>query len=500
MWRKTVNFTIISFYVLMTFVQLDISFTAWGKYQEELGFSVGVLNAGTAFNYSGLAVGCFVFVPLVHKYGRRPFYILSTAIQVAASIWAARTQNRVDLWVSNLLAGLGGSISESIVQITIADLFFVHHHAAMNGCYLFVVASGAFLGPVAAGYVVQNQGWRWMWWWCTILLGTGLVVILLFFEESKYLPAIEGHCQPSLPATLHGEPGQNQPEIAPHEVIPASPQKDKGRPVERTKSNVVLDAAIPMMPLRERLALFTRSEGSAYGNAWQPFRLLFTFPAITYTAVTYATTLAEFAIVTSVQAVYLLEPPYNFTSSGIGLMSLAPFIGTFPGIFVGGYLNDRSILWLSKRNGGIYEPEMRLWLALPSALLTPCSVLMVGLGIAYGTPWPLIAVGFGILGFNLGVTGSIALSYAMDCYHHIIGNAMVGIVFSRNVLSVVVLFTLTPWIAGMGLRNMHILVAVISSVVLLIPALLLVWGKKSRIALANTYTVMAQKQPTCRDF
>ncbi|KAF5128333.1 Protein HOL1 [Metarhizium anisopliae] len=157
-WRKTINFTLVSSYVLMTFVQLDISFTAWGRYQEELGFSVGVLNAGGAFNYSGLAIGCFIFVPLVHKYGRRPLYILSTTIQLGASIGAAVTRTRADLWISSLFAGLGGAISESIVQITIADLFFVHHHAAMNGCYLFVVATGAFLGPVAAGYVVQNQG------------------------------------------------------------------------------------------------------------------------------------------------------------------------------------------------------------------------------------------------------------------------------------------------------------------------------------------------------
>ncbi|KAK8924945.1 putative MFS-typetransporter [Metarhizium anisopliae] len=498
-WRKAVNFTIVSFYVLMTFVLLDISFTAWGAYQEELGFSIGDLNAATAFNYSGLAVGCFIFVPLVQKYGRRPFYILSTSIQVAASIWAARTQTRADLWVSNLFAGLGGAISESIVQITIADLFFIHHHAVMNGCYLFIVAAGAFLGPVAAGYVVQSQGWRWIWWWCTILLGVGLVFILLFFEESKYLPAIEGHAQPPNPATLDGQPGQYGPETKPQEMLSSSSQKDVGKLVERTKSNVVLDAAIPMKPISKRLALFTKTEGSIYGDILQPFRLLFTFPAIAYTALTYAVTLAMFAIVTSVQATYLLEPPYNFTPSGIGLMSLAPFIGTFPGIFVGGYLNDKSIIWLSKRNHGVYEPEMRLWLALPSAILMPSSLLMVGLGIAYGTPWPLIAVGFGILGFNLGVTGSVALSYAMDCYHDIIGNAMVGIVFSRNVLSVVVLFTLTPWISGMGLRNMHILVAILCFVILLIPAMLLVWGKKARIALANTYLAMAQKQPTSRD-
>jgi len=64
-------------------------------------------------------------------------------------------------------------------------------------------------------------------------------------------------------------------------------------------------------------------------------------------------------------------------------MNLAPFIGHLPGIIIGGYLNDKSIVWLAKRNGGIYEPEMRLWLALPSAILTPGSVLMLGVGLAY---------------------------------------------------------------------------------------------------------------------
>ena len=77
---------------------------------------------------------------------------------------------------------------------------------------------------------------------------------------------------------------------------------------------------------------------------------------------------------------------------------------------------------------------------------------------------------------------------------------MVGIVFSRNVLSVVVLFTITPSISAMGLRSMHILVSIFSFVILLIPAVLLVWGKRARIAMADTYMAMAQRQPTSRDF
>lgn len=105
----------------------------------------------------------------------------------------------------------------------------------------------------------------------------------------------------------------------------------------------------------------------------------------------------------------------------------------------------------------------------------------------------------------------------MDCYHdvriytrqliqsianvtfQIIGNALVGVIFTRNAFSVVVLFALTPWISGMGLRNVHILVSVLCFVILLIPAVLLVWGKKFRAASAKAYKGYARRQPTHRD-
>jgi hypothetical protein len=64
----------------------------------------------------------------------------------------------------------------------------------------------------------------------------------------------------------------------------------------------------------------------------------------------------------------------------------------------------------------------------------------------------------------------------------------------RNILSVIVLFVLTPWVEGMGMRDLHILVAVISFVILLIPVPLLIWGKKARVATAPMYRKMASNQ------
>ncbi|KAJ5629940.1 hypothetical protein N7528_003597 [Penicillium herquei] len=490
--RKALNFTLVSFFVLWTFVQLDIGFTAWGPMETELGFSVDVLNAGAAVNYGGLGIGCFFFIPLVHKYGRRPVYIFSVALQFVSCIWQAEVYTVGNFMGANLISGLGGAISEIIVQITVADLFFVHQHATMNGWFVIFQSAGAFLGPVASGYIVDSQGWRWTWWWCVIFFGVTLVCVLFFFEESKYVPVLDG-----------------QAVVVQPQVTQAASPRDKKDNVQAdddgeistpgvVSTQVMINPNIPLKTYRERMAWITPTSESMLPHFWQPIVTLFTFPAVTYAAITYGSTLAWFAIMTSLQASYMLLPPYNFDAIGIGLMNVAPFVGAMIGFPVGGWLSDKSILWLSKRNNGIYEPEMRLWLALPVVILGPASILMFGLGLAYGVHWSLLAVGFGVYGFTLASISGISLSYLMDCYQDIIGNALVGVIFMRNIISLIVLFVLTPWVNGMGLQNLHILCAVLAFVFYMIPVPLLIWGKKARVATAASYRKMSEKQITHR--
>ncbi|CAI7603968.1 unnamed protein product [Penicillium pancosmium] len=437
--RKALNFTLVSFFVLWTFVQLDIGFTAWGPMESELGFSVDILNAGAAVNYGGLAIGCFFFIPLVHKYGRRPIYIFSSALQFASCIWQAQTYTVGNFIGANLISGLGGAISEIVVQITIADMFFVHQHATMNGWFVIFQSAGAFLGPVASGYIVDSQGWRWMWWWCVIFFGITLFCVIFLFEESKYVPVIDGQHVVSAP------PPSSQALTA------AEGKDDVTADIKRTgsepaTSQAVINSEIKLKTYWQRMAWVTKTDESLWPHFYTPLVTLFTYPAVTYAALTYGSTLAWFATMTSLQASYMLLPPYNFDAIGIGLMNVAPFVGALLGFPCGGYLSDKSILWLSKRNGGIYEPEMRLWLALPVAILGPASILMFGLGLAYGIHWALLAVGFGVFGFTLAAISGISLSYLMDCYQDVIGDALVGVIFMRNIISVIVLFVLTPWV------------------------------------------------------
>jgi MFS family permease len=109
-------------------------------------------------------------------------------------------------------------------------------------------------------------------------------------------------------------------------------------------------------------------------------------------------------------------PPYSFNSSQIGLMSLPPFIGTSLGVLVTGPLSDWIILFLARRNQGIYEPEMRLWAIAGFIPLVPAGILTFGLGLSRGTPWPVLAAGFALCAFGNAPASSVSLTYITDAY------------------------------------------------------------------------------------
>ena len=58
-------------------------------------------------------------------------------------------------------------------------------------------------------------------------------------------------------------------------------------------------------------------------------------------------------------------PPYSLNAAGVGYLFVGPFIGALLGSIILAIIMDPLILWCTKRNGGIYEPEFRL---IPVAL------------------------------------------------------------------------------------------------------------------------------------
>ncbi|KAK3726133.1 hypothetical protein LTR37_000281 [Vermiconidia calcicola] len=269
--------------------------------------------------------------------------------------------------------------------------------------------------------------------------------------------------------------------------------------ITTTTTSRYLDESIPRKTYLQRLAVFPK--GSFHGgwstffrHSYQPFVILFTFPAVTYTALIYGTILAWFSVIVNVYSIYMTLPPYNFTSAGIGLMNLPPFIGGVVGSIYGGVLNDWVAVRLARRNNGIFEPEMRLWVALPPILILPASILLFGISTAKGLPWIVPCIGSGLFGFSMIALWDVALTYNMDCYVEIIGDSLIGICFIRNAFATIIAVTITYWIEGMGLINMHIMVAVISFATALTTIPMMIYGKSARRWTEGRLDKMSKRQ------
>lgn len=86
---------------------------------EDLHLSFALLNRTMSVNYVGLAMGCWLFIPVAKKFGRRPVYIASMALMTATIFWSAKIQTLSELYATNPLSGLAGATNEAIVQITV---------------------------------------------------------------------------------------------------------------------------------------------------------------------------------------------------------------------------------------------------------------------------------------------------------------------------------------------------------------------------------------------
>jgi MFS family permease len=390
-------------------VLVDINSLAYRGYIKELGLTYATFNQASGCNFAGLAIGCLLLIPCVHKYGRRPLYLVSAALQFACAVWWANFHHAGELITVSLLAGIAGSVSEAIVMITVVDLFFIHQHARMNGIFIFMQSLGATGGPVVAGYIIVALGWRWMWWIVAILLGVNLLLVLFFFEESKYIPTLVGH--------------SDSPKAT--QFVESKEKSDTNTETQPVSSHTTVDVHRSRKSIRQRLAFVTRSDVPIKQHFYQPLIVLFSFPAVAFAALAYGSILSWFSANVSAGSYFLIAKPYNFDPAQIGLFHLGGFVGTVIATLTGPPLNDWLIVRLARQNEGIFEPEMRLWMMFPAAVINSIGLMLSGIGLARvssltrpSTHKPRKVSNSFRLGLTLGHPGRRERHIWLWVYHH----------------------------------------------------------------------------------
>lgn len=111
------------------------------------------------------------------------------AYQLARQSWCGRLTPAVTdsiYLASKILQGFFGAPIESLVEVSVADVWFQHERGAYIGLYAFSLAGSSYFAPVIAGFITDGQGWQWVFYWCTIFLAIGFVFCFFFMEETNY--------------------------------------------------------------------------------------------------------------------------------------------------------------------------------------------------------------------------------------------------------------------------------------------------------------------------
>lgn len=261
--------------------------------------------------------------------------------------------------------------------------------------------------------MAHQYGWRSFWWFNTALLFFTFVVNLVLFPETRYTRAV--------PATQaeHAVISTEKPECNTDDVI------TEEKPAASTQAQVVWLSCGG--PSKKHFAPWGAYQGSLLRELWLPL-YLHVFPVVQFAAFAVSFSASGFLIANLTQQQAFAAPPYGFSPEAVGFTNFATLAGGMIGLFTSGPLSDWVSEYLTRRNNGVREPEMRLVTMIPYTLIMIIGCVVVAVGYDRHWPWEaIVVVGYGCLGIQVTSLPSIASTYAIDSYKPITGSMFVAI-------------------------------------------------------------------------
>lgn len=203
---------------------------------------------------------------------------------------------------------------------------------------------------------------------------------------------------------------------------------------------------------------------------------------------------ARFNVLNATSSSTLSAPPYNFLSSIVGLSYISGVIGVAVGFLATGPLSDFLVVFLSRRHDGIFEPEYRLWLFAAPMIFIPAGLLLWGLGSASHIHWIGLMFALGFLAFQNACGASISVTYLIDSYREVAGDALTALIIVRNLMSFAVSYGINPWIEGMGTRRAFGLAAGIGFAASLAWVPMILFGKQLRRVSRERYWKLTRER------
>ncbi|KAL5345207.1 hypothetical protein ACLOAV_009577 [Pseudogymnoascus australis] len=460
---------------------------------EDYGLTVTDGALLTGYFLLGVGFAGTFFVPSARKWGKRHLLILGTVLLVASSAWAgAAGLNYTSMLWARIFQGVANAPFEALINAIVGDLYFVHERGKRMAVTNLALFGGAFFTPILAGRISRDMGVSWIFNFVAIFCALCLPAIIFFVPETAYnrdprlntdmLAASESTQDVTLSTGLERTTTNgNAPPATGNETEKtddAAPSTEAAIP-----PHVYPGADTPKRSYLQTLKPFngTYTHENFFKIFLRPFPLFF-HPAILWACLIQGTLIGWTIFIGILVASIFLGPPNYWSEVESGYAYTGPFVGALIGFLMAGALADWSAKFMTRRNGGIYEPEFRIVLVIPQ-LVFGCAGLY-GFGIVatdqdrFHWAWAVFFYCLEVMGM---VVGAVASSlYIIDAHRNIAIEAFTCLLIFKNFFSFGLTFKAFQWVSTNDTRYVFMVISTVQVLVCLLSIPMYVFGKRNR--------------------
>ncbi|KIX04625.1 uncharacterized protein Z518_05495 [Rhinocladiella mackenziei CBS 650.93] len=434
-----------------------------GIYSELFGISPATASGLISYPNLAYGFGSLVLVPAYLKFGRRPVMLGSIIFFAAGLIGASQCNSYATLMACRVIAAFGSGVCEALPVQLVNDIFFLHERGQRLGYYTVCLCLGA-TGPLYAGYMLAG-GYSWrLFFYVEFAFACALFILAFFFVEETWYQRDEMKARLGA-ATESPEKGVD----AEFREVSSAPPPRKSF-ISTLKPWGVYDREAPFF--------MTAIRSFTY----------FLVPSVFWVVATYGIYIGLGALAFNYTfPIKIVAPPYNWSQTNSGLIAVGNAVGYILAVpFTTS--SDRLAAYLTKRNNGIREAEMRLGVLLPAMLIGPASLIVYGYTAEKNLHWFGYFAGVAMCNWSAYFYFTFTLAYAVDSYTVNLSEMLIAMNLGKQAISFGMGFELLDWILETGYVN--VIAGIFCGVLAANDLALLIFmffGKKIRIATSKTW-------------